>query len=76
LIPGERGLSLRFPRFIKIREDKGPEEASSAEFLADLWRKQENRGVCGNRKEVDEGELLDADWDSEVVEEEVSEEES
>ncbi|KAI1634541.1 DNA ligase 1 [Biscogniauxia mediterranea] len=37
----DRGLSLRFPRFLRKREDKGIEEASTSAFLADLWRKQE-----------------------------------
>lgn len=41
LVSDERGLSLRFPRFLKKREDKGIEEASTSEFLAGLWRKQE-----------------------------------
>ncbi|KAJ5717576.1 hypothetical protein N7488_003222 [Penicillium malachiteum] len=36
----ERGLSLRFPRFLKVREDKGLDEASSSDYLALLWRKQ------------------------------------
>ncbi|KAK3677206.1 hypothetical protein LTR78_002744 [Recurvomyces mirabilis] len=43
LVSEERGLSLRFPRFLKVREDKGIEEASSNEFLAGLYRKQEAR---------------------------------
>ncbi|KAH6615942.1 hypothetical protein B0J18DRAFT_292672 [Chaetomium sp. MPI-SDFR-AT-0129] len=37
----DRGLSLRFPRFLRKREDKGVEEASTSAFLAELWRKQE-----------------------------------
>jgi len=37
----ERGLSLRFPRFLKVREDKSIDEASTADYLATLWRKQE-----------------------------------
>lgn len=41
LISDERGLSLRFPRFLKKREDKSIDEASSGEFLATLFRKQE-----------------------------------
>ncbi|KAJ6440977.1 DNA ligase, ATP-dependent [Purpureocillium lavendulum] len=45
LVSDERGLSLRFPRFLKKREDKGIEEASTNEFLAGLWRKQEAKAV-------------------------------
>ena len=41
LISEERGLSLRFPRFLKVREDKSIDEASTTEFLAQLYRKQE-----------------------------------
>lgn len=43
LVNESRGLSMRFPRFLRVREDKGIEEASTAEFLADLYRKQEAR---------------------------------
>ncbi|KAI6350932.1 hypothetical protein MCOR25_010274 [Pyricularia grisea] len=41
LVSDERGLSLRFPRFLKKRDDKSIDEASSGEFLASLFRKQE-----------------------------------
>ncbi|KAI5309984.1 hypothetical protein KEM55_001990 [Ascosphaera atra] len=40
LVSEERGLSLRFPRFLKVREDKGIDEASSSDYLASLFRKQ------------------------------------
>jgi DNA ligase-1 len=43
LVNEDRGLSLRFPRFLKKREDKSIEEASTNEFLAGLWRKQAAR---------------------------------
>jgi len=33
LVSEERGLSMRFPRFLKVREDKGIEEASSDDFF-------------------------------------------
>jgi DNA ligase-1 len=41
LVSEERGLSTRFPRFLKVREDKSIEEATEAEELATLYRKQE-----------------------------------
>ncbi|RMY77167.1 hypothetical protein D0863_01475 [Hortaea werneckii] len=43
LVSEERGLSLRFPRFLKVREDKSIDEASTNSFLAGLFRKQEAR---------------------------------
>ena len=43
LVSEERGLSMRFPRFLKVREDKSIDEASTNEFLAGLYRKQEAR---------------------------------
>lgn len=44
LISEDRGLSTRFPRFLRKREDKSIEEASTSEFLAGLYRKQEAKG--------------------------------
>lgn len=41
LISEDRGLSMRFPRFLKKREDKSIEEASTSDFLATLYRRQE-----------------------------------
>ncbi|KAJ5104102.1 hypothetical protein N7532_004631 [Penicillium argentinense] len=43
LVSEERGLSLRFPRFLKVREDKSIEEATTSDYLASLWRKQAER---------------------------------
>ena len=47
LVDEVRGLSMRFPRFLKVREDKSVDEASTADFLAELWFKQEAKGAGG-----------------------------
>lgn len=44
LVSDERGLSLRFPRFLRVRTDKGVDEASSSEFLASLYERQTQKG--------------------------------
>ena len=54
LVDEDRGLSMRFPRFLRVREDKGIDEASTADFLAELWWKQEARGGGAGGKEMKE----------------------
>ena len=57
LVDEDRGLSMRFPRFLKTREDKGIDEASTADFLAELWTKQQAKaGATTGRLEVKEEE--------------------
>ncbi|KAI1003424.1 DNA ligase 3 [Podosphaera aphanis] len=49
LVSDVRGLSMRFPRFVKKRADKSLDEASTHEFLAALWRKQEAKSMVDEK---------------------------
>ncbi|KAI1817027.1 ATP-dependent DNA ligase [Poronia punctata] len=65
LVSQDRGLSLRFPRFLRKREDKGIEEASTSEFLAGLFRKQEAKAPPLPMNDDDLGDR-DADVEAEA----------
>ncbi|EJD03124.1 ATP-dependent DNA ligase [Fomitiporia mediterranea MF3/22] len=58
LVSQDRGLSLRFPRFMRVRDDKAITDANTPEFLASMWHKQESRGR--DTGGMDDGDLIDA----------------
>lgn len=37
-INNEKGIGLRFPRLVRIREDKGPYDATCSSFIIDLYK--------------------------------------
>ncbi|KAJ5174436.1 uncharacterized protein N7482_000313 [Penicillium canariense] len=55
LVSEERGLSLRFPRFLKVREDKSIDEATTSDYLALLWRKQGDKAQVQGEGEGESG---------------------
>ncbi|RLF60581.1 MAG: DNA ligase, partial [Thermoplasmata archaeon] len=40
----ESGFALRFPRLIRVRDDKGPEEADTTERVKNLYKSQGREG--------------------------------
>ena len=54
LVSEERGLSIRFPRFIRLREDKSIEECTTTTELADMYHKQERSIEQENKGELSE----------------------
>ncbi|KAH8970003.1 hypothetical protein BDL97_02G063400 [Sphagnum fallax] len=54
LVDSSKGISLRFPRLVRLREDKTPVEATSAEQVAELYRAQKiNHGTADDNEDDD-----------------------
>ena len=59
LTSSTRGLSLRFPRFLQVRDDKSIEEANTPSSLAKMWQIQQGKGK--NQAGNDDGDLIDVE---------------
>ncbi|XP_053618544.1 DNA ligase 1 isoform X2 [Plodia interpunctella] len=51
----DKGISLRFPRFVREREDKTPEEATTAQQIVDMYLSQDQvKNTAGNKLDYDD----------------------
>ncbi|KAI8354463.1 hypothetical protein B0O80DRAFT_386244 [Mortierella sp. GBAus27b] len=58
IVDSTKGISLRFPRFVRIRDDKSPENATSSEQIAEMYNDQKLNTVKN-----DTGLGVDMDFD-------------
>uniref|UniRef100_K3WRE2 DNA ligase n=1 Tax=Globisporangium ultimum (strain ATCC 200006 / CBS 805.95 / DAOM BR144) TaxID=431595 RepID=K3WRE2_GLOUD len=58
LVARDKGISLRFPRFIRIRDDKSTTQATTSNQIADLYRAQGLVTVSGGAEDEDDDMLI------------------
>uniref|UniRef100_A0A0E0M923 DNA ligase n=1 Tax=Oryza punctata TaxID=4537 RepID=A0A0E0M923_ORYPU len=54
IVDPNKGISLRFPRLLRVRDDKNPEQATTSEQVADMYRAQKIYHANNNDDEDDD----------------------
>ncbi|XP_049848369.1 DNA ligase 1-like [Schistocerca gregaria] len=57
LVKEDRGIGLRFPRFLRIREDKLVQQATSSAQIAQMYRNQKSLS-CGTEDQFEEDSAM------------------
>ncbi|XP_008797049.2 DNA ligase 1 [Phoenix dactylifera] len=54
IVDPNKGISLRFPRLVRVRDDKSPEQATTSDQVADMYRAQKINHTNNHEEEGDD----------------------